>query len=425
MRHASTPPTHRRSTVPPTPTGKPIGSLLRLALRLALALAASLALAAGALAQSPRPHVRGRALVQFRPEVTKAQARLLLAAVGARAARELTDAGVLLVVLPPHVDESAAIRALSLRPEVAFAELDQLHSPQWTPDDPYYTDQWHLVKVGAPEAWDLSPGSADTVIAILDTGVDASHPDLAGKLVPGWNVLLGNADTTDEHGHGTSVAGTAAASTNNGLGVAGVAPLCRLMPIRIAGPSGYAPTTAIADGLAWAASRGVRVANLSYNVLGSATVSNAARSFQRKGGLVVVGAGNDGLYYGVEDNPYLVAVSATELDGQPCPWSNSGTYVDLSAPGRVYSTLRGGGYGWVAGTSFSAPIVSAVAGLLLSLKPNLSAAEVLDLLQHSATDLGAAGRDATYGWGQVNALRALELAGEATGTKKPGKPRGK
>src|SRR5262249_22661351 len=153
------------------------------------------------------------------------------------------------VRLDPRVDARLALQALRSRRDVESAELDRLCPPESIADDPRFKDEWYLNRIDAPEAWDVTTGSGDVTIAILDTGVDGTHPDLAGKTVPGWNFYNENDDTRDVEGHGTMVAGVAAASSNNGIGVTSVAWGCRIMPIRVTDAVGNAAWSRVAHGL--------------------------------------------------------------------------------------------------------------------------------------------------------------------------------
>lgn len=231
-------------------------------------------------------------------------------------------------------------------------------------------------------------------------------------MVPGWNFYDNNSDTRDVYGHGTAVAGSAAAIGNNGLGVASVAWGCSIMPLRVSATNGMASTSAIASAITWAADHGARVANVSYMVAGSSTVSSAAQSFHSRGGVLTVSAGNYSTFDSSPDNPYMLVVSATDQNDALASWSNTGNNVDLSAPGvSISTTTNGGAYGAASGTSFSAPIAAGVAALVLSANAALTPSDVTSVLQQSADDLGSAGRDASYGWGRVNAERAVALAG--------------
>ncbi len=323
---------------------------------------------------------------------------------------EIHGLGVKILQVPERA-WAAALDGLQHNPHIEFAEPDFIIAPDAIPNDSYYSSQWHLPKIHADTGWDVTTGSSGVIIAVLDTGVESSHPDLAGQLVAGWNFYDGNSDTSDVYGHGTAVAGTAAAASNNGAGVAGVAWGCKIMPVRISDPNGYAYDSTIAQGLNWAADHGARVANISFRVSDSSTVKSAAQYFQSKGGVVAVSAGNDGLFDSASDNPYVLTVSATDSNDAVTSWSNTGNNIDLAAPGlNVLTTATGASYAWWSGTSFSAPIVSGAAALVLSVQPGLSGAQAANILKSSADDLGAAGFDTQYGWGRVNVSRAVNLA---------------
>lgn len=307
-------------------------------------------------------------------------------------------------------------------PRVEFVEIDQpVPLAGVVPNDPEYNPAvlkgWHLPQIGAPEAWAITTGDPGLIIAILDSGVDATHPDLAAKIVTGWNVYDQNTATADTLGHGTWVAGQAAAATNNGVGIASVGWACRIMPIRTAMSTGYTSGMAVAQGITWAADHGVRVANASSTVTNSAAVASAAQYMNSRGGVVTVSSGNVGGFDTSPDNPYVLTVSATDRNDLIPSWVTTGNTVDISAPGEmVYTTGLAGSYTWGTGTSASAPIVAGVLALMLSVNPDLSAAEVQQILLESADDLGAPGWDPAYGWGRVNAARAVARARDALGT---------
>jgi hypothetical protein len=359
------------------------------------------------------PFVPGRVLVKFRSNIGLDQARQIVAALGAREADELPATGVLVLDLPEQADEAAFANALQRRPEVEFAELDRILKPaDVTPNDPWFANwEGHLRRIQAPTAWSTTVGSSNVVIAILDTGVDANHEDLAGKIVPGWNTYNNNSSTTDVSGHGTAVAGTAAAASNNGVGVASVCWSCRIMPMRVSDMTGYATYSSIASGLTWAADHGARVANISYIVSDSSAVTSAAQYFQGKGGVVTSSAGNYSTFSNSPDNPYILTVSATDQFDVIYSYSNTGKNIDVAAPGDSFSTQMGGGYVSTGGTSYSAPIVAGVAALVMAVNPQLSGDQVQNIVKQSADDLGAAGWDPIYGSGRVNAARAVSMAG--------------
>jgi len=357
--------------------------------------------------------VTGRILVKFHDDVGPAHARNIIAALGARDADEIPNIGVHIIDLPDQANEQAAVKAFQDQREVEFAELDKIVEPaDVTPNDFWYAGgQWHLPKISAPAAWSITTGSSDITIAILDTGVDGTHEDLAANMVSGWNIYDNNSNTSDVNGHGTNVAGVAAARSNNTVGVASLCWQCRIMPIRVSDSSGYATYSNIASGLNWAAAHGARVANISFIVSDSSTVTSAAQYFQSKGGVVAVSAGNYSTFDSSSDNPYMVTVSATNTSDQHSDFSNYGNNVDVAAPEGGYTTARGGTYMYAGGTSFAAPTVAGVAALVLSVNSSLTGSQVQDILKQSADDLGTSGWDMYFGWGRVNAARAVALAG--------------
>jgi len=356
--------------------------------------------------------VPGRVLVKFRGDIGLDHARQIIAALGARDADELPAIAVFVLDLPIETDEASFAWAISQRPEVEFAEVDKILRPaDVLPNDPWFANwEGHLRRIQAPTAWSTTVGSSDVIIAILDTGVDANHEDLAAKIVPGWNTYNNNSTTTDVSGHGTAVAGTAAATSNNGIGVASVCWSCRIMPVRVSDMSGYATYSSIASGLTWAADHGARVANISYIVSDSSAVTSAAQYFQGKGGVVTSSAGNYSTFSNSQDNPYILTVSATDQFDVIYSYSNTGKNIDVAAPGDSFSTQMGGGYVSTGGTSYSAPIVAGVAALAMAVNPQLSGDQVQNVVKQSADDLGAAGWDPIYGTGRVNAARAVSMA---------------
>jgi subtilisin family serine protease len=373
---------------------------------LVVALGAAL-LPAQAFAADEAQWVPGRLLVQPRAGLSEAEFDKIIKKQGGKQVGKIDGINVRVIQLPPQASEKAVAALLKNNKHLKFAERDMLVKPSTT-NDPYYANGWHLPKIGTPTAWQTSSGR-NVVIAILDSGVDPDHPDLASKLVPGWNTYNNNADTADVYGHGTKVAGAAAALTNNGIGVAAVASDAQVMPMRVTGTDGWASYSAIASALTWAADRGARVANLSfYGVETSSSARSAAQYMKNKGGLVVTSAGNYGVEETIAPSDTMITVSATDSNDNKASWSSFGSFVDVAAPGTsIYSTVNGGGYGAVSGTSFSSPITAGVVALMMSANPALSPADLEKALYSSAIDLGAAGFDKYFGNGRVDAAAAV------------------
>ncbi|KQW87275.1 peptidase S8 [Massilia sp. Root418] len=379
-----------------------------------LALAALLPLAAHASAGRDDDYAPGRLLVEAVAGVSDEDLAQVLKAHGGKH-RKLGQSTLHVVDLPPSASATAVLAQLKHRPEFKFVELDRRVKSTYAANDPYAGSEWHLGKMGAAIAWDKTQGAGIT-IAILDSGVDASHPDLQPNLVAGTNIYGGNSDTSDVCGHGTAVAGAAAARTGNAAGVAGVAGQARIMPVRIAYPDPtygcYAYYSTVASGLTYAADHGARIANVSYGgVSGSAAVQSAAQYMKSKGGLVFVSAGNNGISESIAPTSSMIVVSATDGNDAKASWSSYGSFVTLAAPGSgIWTTTKGGGYQAWNGTSFASPVAASVAALMMAANPALDPAKVQSLLQSTAVDLGAAGRDALFGYGRVNAAAAVQAA---------------
>jgi subtilisin family serine protease len=357
--------------------------------------------------------VPGRLLVKYRAGVSSKRRNTLMMAAGGRAHHEVPGLGIHVLEFAYGADEDVYARVLRLQSEVEFAEPDFLCYPvdAMTPDDPLFSSQWHLPTIGCPTAWGMTSGSDQITIALCDTGVESTHPDLAAKLVPGWNVVDGNSDTSPVASHGTWTAGTAAATGNNSIGVASPALNCLIMPIRVSSRTdGAALVSDMAAGVVWAADHGARVASVSYMGADSDIMSAAGQYMQSKGGVLVMASGNTGTYDAMPDNPSIIVVGATTQSDSVASFSTTGSFLDLSAPGvNVLTTAPGGTYQSVSGTSFSTPLVAGAAALMLSINPNLLPAQIDTILKVSADDLGPQGWDSSYGWGRLNVGRAIGI----------------
>jgi len=285
--------------------------------------------------------------------------------------------------------------------------------------DPLRSGQTHVAQLSLEQAWLASTGS-DQVIAIVDTGVDLTHPDLAERLVPGVNLVAPGTPPQDDHGHGTHVAGIAAAATGNDVGVSGVAPGARIMPVKVLDASGNGSTAVIAAGIEWAVANGATVVNLSLGDAGVGTrltkggqLNRAIRFAAERGVVVVAAAGNDAaLEVDYRRGVDVIVVNAVDANGTPAPFTDSGDPRAVAAPGvDILATAPAGpstiwpsgtpGYDRLSGTSMATPIVSGIAALLRS--RGVPPAEVGPRLAATAT----AGPDPRLGAGIVNPLAAL------------------
>ena len=386
------------------------------ALRLSrLVVAVTVGLAAwGSVHAQTAEWAKGRLLVMPRAGLSNAEFAKVLIPHGGKA-RRVGNSDLHIVDLLSNRSETAVLALLAHHPQLKFAELDRRVGITYVSNDPYLGSEWHLNKISAGPAWDTSQGAGIT-IAILDTGVLPTHPDLVQ--VAGWNFVSNNADTSDVHGHGTSVAGAAAAITNNGAGVAGVAGAAKIMPIRVADATGYAYFSAIASGVTYAADNGARVVNVSIDgAYGSSSIQSAGNYLKSKGGLLVVGAGNSNVDNGSLATSSMIPVAATDSNDLKASFSNFGKYVAVAAPGvGIWTTSLDGTYRSASGTSYSAPVTAGVVALMMAAKPSLSAGQVESLLYSTALDLGTAGRDVYFGYGRVNASAAVQAAASMTAT---------
>ena len=300
------------------------------------------------------------------------------------------------------------------------------------PNDPYFIPyQWDKWVMYADQAWDITGGTMDVKVAVVDEGVDWHHPDLAADFKTGelGYDFIGNdndpaPDDTSipESFHGTHVAGIIAATRNNNVGIAGWS-LVQLLAVRVLNDSGSGTTDVVASGIRWAADHGARIINMSLTSSQSSTPMSDACAYAAQAGVVIVAAsGNDGqeaIGYPAALSQ-CIAVGATSTDSRLSSYSNYGAEQELVAPGdSIMSCVPGVNYGWAWGTSMAAPQVSGVAALVLAKNWGLSASQVRAVLDASAIDMGVAGRDIQYGYGLVNAKRALDLAAAYAADRAP------
>jgi len=348
-----------------------------------------------------------RVAVTFKPGVTRARIAAVISDAGGTLVEAIPQIHAYLVGMEPE-QRAEVLASLQSSSAVASASKEPIAEAfDTSPDDTDWPQQDGLRVAGFPKAWDVTQGSSKVVVAVVDTGVDANHPDLRGALVPGWNFIGNDANTSDDHGHGTAVAGVIAARSNNHVGGAGVCWRCLVMPIKVLDAKGSGDDTTIAAGIVWATDHGARVLNLSLGGPGSSVeLANALAYASAKGALVVAAAGNAGItaqFYPAAD-PHAISVAATTVTDNRYSWSNFGSWVRLAAPGCNIAPILGDSYGTFCGTSSATPVVAGLVALELSAQPAATASEVEDALTRAAVPLPA-----FVQYGRIDAGRTLAL----------------
>ncbi|HEY8001047.1 MAG TPA: S8 family serine peptidase [Solirubrobacterales bacterium] len=342
-------------------------------------------------------------------------------------------------VFATNGDPASVAARLERSPLVAYAEPNLTLSTDAIPNDPLFGQLYGLNNTGqtggtpdadidAPEGWDAAglgsfPSTGGVKVGIVDTGIQAAHPDLAGKLancarsqglLPILSGTIQEGSCADDNGHGTHVAGTITANANNGIGVTGVSFNSQLAICKaLGGALGTGSTADVANCITWAYDKGAKVISMSLGGGASTTLKNAVdyawKNGAANGAVLVAAAGNDGdatLNYPAA-YPNVVSVAATDNRDQRASFSNANADVEVAAPGvNVTSTWNDGAYNTISGTSMATPHVSGVVALIRSRNPSATAAQIVAKLDGAVDDLGAPGRDTSFGFGRVNLLQA-------------------
>lgn len=294
------------------------------------------------------------------------------------------------------------------------------------PNDPVSDQQYALNRLNASEAWKTTQGSSSIIVAVIDTGVDASHPDLQGKLVKGYDFVQGDTNPTDTVGHGTFVASLIAARSNDEVGMSGVAPNVKIMPLKVMSGESDGSSTRIAQAIRYAVDNGAKVINMSLgSPYPSRSIKSAVEYAYSKGVVVVAAAGNEGDEGNDPNYPAsfanVISVGATGSRDTIASFSNHNSGVNVSAPGvnivgarsqinQICRPYKTSDYCVASGTSFAAPYVAGTAALILSANPKLTPDQVTNILEKSAKDLGSKGKDDYYGYGRIDAGQAVDMA---------------
>ncbi len=379
-------------------------------------------------------------LVKFKPSVPDEYIQATIYSFQIKEYNLIPRIEVFKIKVPDYSSVEDMLYVMNQHQYVEYAEPDYVAYKTVTPNDNFFNYQYALYNSGqyigppgspqgqtsadikATAAWEETKGNKETIIAIVDTGIDLTHPDLENKIhSSGRDFVNGDFEATDDDGHGTFVAGIAAAETNNNEGIAGVAWNCKLLPVKVLDDLGEGFYSWIIEGIIWAVDHEAAVVNLSLGgPIHTYSLENAVEYAHQNDVVVVAAAGNEGssvLYPAAYDN-YCLAVAATDYNDQRPNWSNFGPEIDVAAPGvRIISTFPVPftppgylPYGWGDGTSLSTPHVSGLAALIKSIKPWITADEVMYVIKFSADDVNetsSPGKDVFIGYGRINMEKAL------------------
>jgi subtilisin family serine protease len=412
-------------------------------------------------------YVPDEILVKFKPTLSEQTIKATITAYQSKKLKRISRIDVYKIQIQKSTTLEETLYALRRNPDVEYAEPNYITYVAETPNDPLFEYQYALSNPGsgppgspqekerpdikATAAWEETKGDEDIIIAVLDTGVDYNHEDLAAKIwinqpeyngvngidddgngytddIYGYDFVNDDGDPMDDNAHGTHVAGIAAAETDNGIGIAGVAWNCKILPAKIMDDQGEGVYSDMSEAIIWAADNGAHVINLSLGGdFPSQTLENALKIAYDKNIVIVAAAGNDAgaVIYPAAYDDYCLAVAATDDNDSRWVWSNFGPEIDVAAPGvdilsLVPSWFPGQvppwdpgdiPYGWIGdGTSMATPHVAGLAALIKSVKPWLTASEIMNVIRYTADDVNSAnnlGRDDYIGYGRINMKKAL------------------
>jgi thermitase len=322
----------------------------------------------------------------------------------------------------PHVNMSIFVSEVEVAGLTRYVEPNISFKTDFVPNDPDWTKQWGPRMIQADLAWNTTRGNASILVAVIDTGIDWHHPDLAANYVPlGYDWVNNDTDPADDFGHGTHCAGIIAAVLNNNIGIAGLAQI-RIMAEKAIDQNGFGHEDDLANAIVHAVDQGANILSLSWGGPDSALIHDAINYAYSHGALVIAAAGNDATeckhYPAAYEN--VMSVTATNETDKPAYFTSFGDWVEVAAPGvDTYSTMPTYpvtlnlygcdlNYGYLSGTSMACPQVAGVAALIWSRFPNITRDQVRAQLRYTADDLGDPGFDEYYGYGRVNARKAVE-----------------
>ena len=367
-----------------------------------------------ASAQTPTPtstFANDRVIVKFKDSVAQKDKDAVLSGHNARLLRKVNRINSEVITVDNNNVQNVVVE-LKKDKNVLYAEPDYIGHGLDIPNDTQYANQYALTKINAPQAWDITHGSASVIIGMVDSGIDTTNPDLNSKVDMITNFT--DESSNDLLGHGTATSGIAAAATNNALGVAGVGYNTHIIAAKVIKGDNSSYLSWVANGIIWAADNNAKVINLSLGfTVDSQTLDDAINYAWGKGVVIVAAAGNsaNSTPFYPAYLPNVIAVGATDENDNKASFSNYGSWVPVAAPGTnilttCVSTNGAECYWYTMGTSVAAPIVSGEAALLFANRPDLTNAQVRDLIKQSADPVAGTGTQWTYG--RINAYKALQ-----------------
>ncbi len=355
-------------------------------------------------------------LVGFRLDVPAPQRDFIHQQVRAGLKKRIRQINTDSVKIPPEATVQETIDRYQNIPGVEYAEPNFLAKAFLTPNDPLFGKQWNLKKVLVEDSYDVSQGGFGP-IAIIDTGVDSTHPDLSGLVLEGYNTIDENNNTSDDHGHGTHVAGIASAQTNNASGVASISYASTILPVKVLSSDGTGTYGDVSEGIVYAADKGARIVNISLGGSSdSKTLKRAVDYALNRGSTLVAAAGNNGNDAPVYPAAYsgVLAVSASDQSDNLASFSSFGSNIFAASPGvSITSSVPGGSYKEFSGTSMSAPHLAGLLALALSAKPSLSNSELIEQVKMNAEKVGQYAYDENgwnpyFGYGRISSGKTLQ-----------------
>jgi len=392
------------------------------------------------------PYAPDQVLVKFKASLSIQSIEAITKAYRLNKIKKISSIDVYKFQIPENISVEELLYSLNKNPDVEYAEPNYKVYLAATPNDILFRYQYNLYNSGqevgppgspqgkksadikATQAWEETKGEKIVLIAVIDTGVDLLHPDINEKLYSsGRDYVNNDFDATDDHGHGTHVAGIVAAETNNQEGIAGVAWNCKILPVKVLDENGVGDVDLVIEGIDWAVTEGANVINMSFganmNIKGltpSRFFEEAIRDAYEKNVVLVAAAGNDNgpVLYPAAFDAYCLAVAASDYNDLRAEWSNFGPEIDVAAPGVWIlslwpESLTDEGYlpyVWTSGTSMATPHVAGLAALIKSIKPWLNVREIMDIIRFSADDINSSlypGKDDYVGFGRISMEKAL------------------